>query len=815
MNYKSKFMQPVKKRFFEKSLANVLAFACLLGSIHSVAQSSVRGTIVSQTEEPMSFVKVLLLNADSTVSSGTTADLEGNFELETVPGTYILQIREVSETVYSQVLSVIESVNLGTIKVGISNQELGEIQVSVKRQLIVRKVDRLIFNVENSIAASGGDALDALRITPGVKVQNDVISIIGKSTVLVMINDRVLRLSQDDLANFLRSISSDNIARIEVITTPPAQYAAEGNSGLINIVLINAKRDRWNAGIGASATQRSYLGGAVNGNFNFNKNKLSFQSSLSLGNSTKEITDRNTTFYATETWQARNPRKVDYDYSSVQTALDYKFSSKCKAGVQYLGSFSDVKINANSQTDRISPKNGVLISQIKSRANSGERQIMHSGNVHVIITPDTLNTRISVDADYFVFGSAENRTLSGNYLDANATILPGSYFALQSGNQNNMENYSGRVDVEIPRKWGVLSFGTKYSQSQTKNKLELYNTSTGAPILDELQSNRFNYLEKNGALYMSFSKELGEKWAIQGGLRSEFTETTGYSANYDQTTINNYNKLFPTAYVSYTPNENHFTSMSYGRRINRPNYEQLNPFRWYDSPFVFGEGNPFLQPSFSDNLEVNHRYKNFNTTVFCSQMTGGFDQFGIVNPQTNNTFYLVLNFFDSKSVGMSESYVFDKWSWWTSTNSFDISYSVTTATIVSAQQRTEGFQSSISTDNNFVLNKKKTLQFNVSYWQGFPGVWNVFTFLPSSSLSATLKYSMLNNKLQVTLSATDILKTSIFRAESLSNDIRQKYANYYDNRMVRLGVRYSFGSSLLKVEQNKFGNEDEQNRVGN
>ena len=236
-------MQPVKKRFFEKSLANVLAFACLLGSIHSVAQSSVRGTIVSQTEEPMSFVKVLLLNADSTVSSGTTADLEGNFELETVSGTYILQIREVSETVYSQVLSVAESVNLGTIKVGISSQELGEIQVSVKRQLIVRKVDRLIFNVENSIAASGGDALDALRITPGVKVQNDVISIIGKSTVLVMINDRVLRLSQDDLANFLRSISSDNIARIEVITTPPAQYAAEGNSGLINIVLINAKRE--------------------------------------------------------------------------------------------------------------------------------------------------------------------------------------------------------------------------------------------------------------------------------------------------------------------------------------------------------------------------------------------------------------------------------------------------------------------------------------------------------------------------------------------------------------------------------------------
>lgn len=788
---------------------------CVFFSMNLIAQVKIGGTIVSHTEEPISFVKVILLEPDSTIKAGTTADLQGKFELQVEPGSYILQVREVSETVYSQPLNVTEGIDLGTIKTKVHNQELGEVEVSVKKQLILRKVDRLIFNVENSIAANGGDALDALRITPGVKVQNDVISILGKSAVRVMVNDRLIQLSNDDLVNFLKTISSDNISKIEVITTPPAQYAADGNSGIINIVLINAKRDRWNAGVGASAAQRTFLGGAINGNFNFNQHKFSLQTSLSLGNSTKEILDRSNTFYSTEVWSARSPRKVDYDYSSVQAALDYKFNSKWNAGIQYMGSFSEVEIGGNSLTKRTDANDGSMISQIQSTSASKEKPSMHSGNVHAIFTPDSLNTKISFDADYFTFQSAENRTFSGNYLDASSNILSGSYFAMLSGNMNRLENYSGRIDVEVPRKWGVLSFGTKYSQSETNNAFKLYNTSTGQAVLDKNQSNTFNYLEKNGALYVSFSKELNKKWSIQAGLRSELTETKGYSANYDQTAINNYNKFFPTTYVSYTPNENHSYSASYGRRINRPNYEQLNPFRWYDSPFVYGEGNPFLNPSFSDNFEINHSFKNINTNIFFSLMTNGFDQFGVVNPQTNTTNYLVLNFYDSRTMGISESYVFEKWKWWTSTNTFDLSYSVTTSDFTSAQLRSEGFQSSISTDNSFVLNKKKTLQLNVNYWQSFRGVWNVLTFLPASSFSASLKYAMLDNKLQFTLSATDVFKKNIFRAESLSNGIRQKYANYYDNRMVRFSVRYTFGSKLLNIQKNKFGNEEEQNRVGN
>ena len=178
----------------------------------------------------------------------------------------------------------------------IVEKQIQEVEIVAKKKLIERKVDRLVFNVENSISATGGDALDALKITPGIRVQNNQVSMIGKSGMAVMVDDKLIQLSGDDLVNYLKTIPSDNIKNIEVITTPPAKYDAQGNSGIINIRLKRAKHNSWNSSIRSTYTQTTYPAGSLGGSFNYNKNKISIESDLGYTNGSISPT-YNTTFF--------------------------------------------------------------------------------------------------------------------------------------------------------------------------------------------------------------------------------------------------------------------------------------------------------------------------------------------------------------------------------------------------------------------------------------------------------------------------------------------------------------------------------------
>lgn len=255
----------------------LMAFSCLAVN----AQSEIKGSVLEkESQEPLEFVEVILQNKESSITEGTVTNAEGAFALNSGQGEFTLHIIYVGQTLFKKNITVTEQpINLGVIEID-NTKELEEMAVVGNRKLIERKINRLIFNVEHSSKASEGDALDVLRITPGVRVQNDQITMIGKSNLQVMINDKIVQLTGQDLTNFLKSIASQDIKNIEVITTPPAKYEASGNSGLINISLKQAKKDSWNAQLKTSYTQRRYPAGSVGGSFNFNKNKLSIASSI-------------------------------------------------------------------------------------------------------------------------------------------------------------------------------------------------------------------------------------------------------------------------------------------------------------------------------------------------------------------------------------------------------------------------------------------------------------------------------------------------------------------------------------------------------
>ncbi|KUJ60375.1 hypothetical protein AR687_18200 [Flavobacteriaceae bacterium CRH] len=787
----------------------------LIYSSVSFSQIKVSGKIVNHENNPIDLAEVLLINKDSIANESELTNSNGEFTITIEKGDYLLQIKQFGKKLYTSKIELTHELDLGVIKISQKTEMLADIVVQGKKQIIERKVDRLIFNVENTISANGGDAIDALKITPGVRVQNDAISMIGKNGMAVMVDDRLIQLSGDDLVNFLKTISSENIKSIEVITTPPAKYSAEGNSGLINIKLKKAKKDSWNGALGTSFTQRVYFSKSVLGNFNYNKNKLSLQSSINVGNVNTLNVDNNKTYYEKELWANNNPRKINDKFSSLNAAIDYEITPKWSTGIQYLGSFYKMNIDTDGLATIINNESQQIDSYIKNNGFSTTGPRLNSLNWHNIFKLDTIGTKIAIDLDYFDYKATDESNYRGNHFDNQSIIMPDTYFAGISSNTNNIANFSGKIDFDVPKKWAIMNFGGKVSQSKTKNNASFYYNETGTPILDPKQSNAFDYTENTEALYFSANKEISSKWSAQVGLRAEATQTKGYSINNNQTNENNYIKFFPTAYISYKADEDKILSLNYSRRISRPNYEQLNPFIIRENEYVYIEGNPFLKPSFSDNFELTYGYKKLESKLTFSNKIDGFKQLGIVEASTNIVHYFVLNFINVKEYGISESYVFDKLKWWTSTNSFYFGYSIanSTSAITVAQQK--GYQSYFTTNNDFILNADKSFLFSLNYWYSFPGAVSLSHSTASQSLSLSLKYMLLSKKLQLTLTGEDIFKTEIATYTKYSNGIKQEFRNYYDSQMVRLSLKYKFGNKQLKVQERRFGNEEERSRVEN
>src|SRR5690606_4090837 len=316
-----------------KIIIILMAFSCLAVS----AQSEITGTVLEkETQKVLEFAEVILQNNESSIIGGTVTNTEGAFNLNIKEGDYTLQVIYVGQILYTQNIIVAEkSINLGDIEI-VNTQELEEVAIVGEKRLVERKIDRLVFNVENSSKASQGDALEVLRVTPGVRVQNDQISMIGKSNLQVMIDDKIIRLSAEELTNFLRSIASEDIMKIEVITTPPAKYEASGNSGLVNIILKQAKKDSWNAQLKASYTQRIYAAGSVGGSFNFNKDKLSIASSINYSDADFFYDQQDNAYFPDGLWSTSTPVKFSNKGLSGRIDLNYQITSNWEMGAQYI-----------------------------------------------------------------------------------------------------------------------------------------------------------------------------------------------------------------------------------------------------------------------------------------------------------------------------------------------------------------------------------------------------------------------------------------------------------------------------------------------
>ncbi|MBK1897530.1 TonB-dependent receptor [Chryseobacterium paridis] len=778
-----------------------------------VTAQSISGLVSNTNNIPIQDVEVIA-TIENKQKFSTITNEHGEFKIQLPQkGKYLLEVIQNNERLISESIDINEDVKRKYQVETVQNIE--GVIIRSEKKLIERKIDRLVFNVEKSVSAAGGDVLDALKVIPGVQIKNDEISIIGKSGVSVMIDDRIVQLNGNELSNYLKSISSDDIKSIEVITTPPAKYDAQGNSGLINIRYKNGKNNTWNTTIRSSYIQKTYALGSVGGNFMIKKDKLSLSTNINYLTGSQRNIDQNTMNFPNETWVGYQPRKIHYDPSfSFRAGADYDFSDKFSMGVIFLTQTNNMKIDNSNNLITVFNKWGSNKKyDIVTNALSNSKSPSNSLNFHSIYKIDTLGTKLSLDVDYFNYKEKSDYAFTSVNLYNDNEDISTKQSGANYGNLN-LNNTSLKTDLELPLKGIKLSMGAKFSFSDTGNDLRWYNLNVDETEQGYQQTNNFKYKENTQAGYISAEKSV-EKWTFQLGLRLENTQIKGNNAIANENFNRNYTKLFPTAYIMYAINKDNNISANYSRRINRPSFESLNPFRIVSNQYTYVEGNPFLQPSYTDNFELNYSYKNWISKIYFSRLSNGFQQLPSIDPVTNIQIIRPENYFETNTWGLNESYTFNPLSWIETVATGDLFYSDSKSLVSFTNPSRNGWNSNLSIYNAISINKSKTLQIALSYDYSFAGVQDIYKTTSRSNLNVGVVCNLLSNKLRIVLVGDDLLSGQRSTYTAYSNDIKVSFRNYYDTRNVRLSISYKFGNSKISVQQKNFGNEEEKARASN
>jgi len=789
---------------------NLLIF--LLLPLFCLAQTSFKlnGKIADE-KTPIAWTDVVILNQEGKIISGTTTKEDGSFEVMLNKGFYKVKISPTGYSEFEKEITIEKDTNLGLIILKENVTNLGEVVIQSRKSTIEQKTDRLVYNLENNVTNVGGDALSAINTAPGVVVQNDAINILGKGTSRVMIDGRMIELTGEELNNFLKSISASDIKNIEIISNPPAKYEAEGTGGLINIIMKKGARDSWKNTTTASYDQNKYGIYALRNNFFYNKNKFRFSASINGKTGYRNLKETLDMYFAEGPTKMDVVTKLNEDNVSGKIALDYDFSEKTTIGFQFLKDKSSPNFDSDIRINNYNAQNK-LDNYIINESFLDRKLGNQTYNLHLITKLDSLNRKLSFDVDYFDYSSKFDRNFLANNYAEDGTFIDVNQSARNFSNQD-IDNLSFKADMEHPLQALNLSYGAKASFTNSKSDVIFYNTITGTPVLDPNQTNQFEYTENNQAVYINADKKINDKWNFQLGLRLENTQTTGFSVNLNQETINNYSKLFPTFYASYKENENNNFSLNYGRRIRRPSFSLLNPFRVYISSNSYSEGNPFLKPSFSDNFEFAHSYKEIlRTSVFLNAITDGYGVIFTSNPETMTQVVSRDNYFKGINYGIGETYSANFADWWQSENSLYLLGSKTTFIKNINATPQNGLEVDFSTNNTFSLGKATKLQVDFSYTSPYKS--GLYETGYTSSLNIGFKQDLLNKTMQIAFLVNDIFNTSYLKNDvSIVNGVKQVYSQNESNRFARLSVVYNFGNNKIKVQERAFGNQEEKKRA--
>jgi iron complex outermembrane recepter protein len=807
----------------------VLAFFLLCPQLAFTQQSGkITGKIINPEKKPAEgAIVVLQKSSTGKILKSIIVESDGSFEFANIkPDTFNISITNAGYLNYTGTAIVINENNLAVIlplielKLGKAT-ELSEVIVAAKIPFVERKIDRTVVNPDALIGNTGTTALDVLEKSPGVLVDvNGNISLKGKQGVLIYIDDKPTYLASADLANYLKSLPSSSIGTIEIMTTPPAKYDAAGNAGIINIKLKRVNTIGLNAGINLSYGQGIYSKSNNSANLSYRFNKVIFFSNVSynLGNYFQDLYINRTYFKATgglsSLFNQNTFIKIRSEGGNAKLGFDYYINKKSTFGFVVTG-FSNETNNNTINNSEISDENSVLQNKVTAISPMQRKFKNGSANLNYSLKLNEKGKELSFNADYLSYNSKINQSLLSNTYTSGGIYL--SKNNLISNLPANIKITTAKVDFTTPLKSeGKFEAGAKKSFIRTINIANFFNEATGALTPNYTFSNSFNYEENINAAYLnySFSKK---RLSIQTGLRFENTNIMGYRygnpTQSDSTFKRMYNNLFPTFYVMYNLDSTgkNILSFSYGRRIDRPNYQSMNPFTYPLDRFTLYSGNPFLQPTFSNNFEIAHTWKNAITTTL--HYTYVKNVISETIEQRSNIFYSRPGNIGSQySYGISVNGSKQIKKWWTLQLYTEAMHNSFKSVLYGQNLDNNGTYWYFGPTNQFVIDKTWTAELAGTYQTSVAS--GQFVIVPVWSVRAGASKKIMKGKGTVKMNISDIFYSNLPGGDikAIANSTAN-WNSYLDTRVftISLGYRFSKGKGL--AARNTGSSDAEKSRV--
>lgn len=579
----------------KKILLLLISLLTALSEVHAARTAPVTGRVVDGGGAAVEYATVVL-QRDGQQVAGAATDTDGRFSLSVPEGEYTLSVQYLGYDPVTQPVAVGAQTDLGEIALHDNATEIEG--VVVRGQLIRREADRFVVDVANAPSAIGKDGVELLEYAPGIWIDNDRITVNGRSGSKVYINDRELRMEPEQLLTYLRSLRAEEIQKIEVVPTTGADYDADSSGGVIRITLRKRRENGLDGSLAMKSTQGSAVGSyAPSGNINIHSGRLDLYASAwgwlgKLTTHSDECTDytaRDAALTAHSEMIDRAPNWGGNAGAVVELAPQHSIGAEFEYWEQGEGGPTE------SYTDYT--RTGIT-TRTDSRYDSQSKLRNYSATFNYIWKLDTLGSTLKLLADH------TRRISDGRNDKFSRTTTPGlpavdSTYYDTSASRYLVTTATLALEKKFSERWSFKA-GAKYTLNDMRNEA-LYEYLKGDSWLrDEEQSVDIDYTENIAAAYAIATARLG-RWSLAAGVRGEYTHTDGRN-DVGQ----DYFSLFPNANVSWSLTENGAYSLvgQYARTIARPNFWSLNPQRTQISDYTYQCGNPGLDPAYSQSISL-------------------------------------------------------------------------------------------------------------------------------------------------------------------------------------------------------------------
>lgn len=792
----------------------------------SAQNSNLRGLLRGNGSEPIGFANLGLYNTeDGSLHKAGISDESGVFELKGLKtGAYLLKVSALGFSNFQQagiLLQEAQTLDLGTISLSANTISLEEMTVKASRVMVEVKPDRTVFNVEGTINSTGSDAITLLRKAPGVTVDNnDNISVLGRSGVLLYVDGKRLPLTGDDLTNYLQNLPAEQIDRIEIITNPGAKYEAEGNAGIIDLRLKRDKNVGANGSVNATYSQGVFHRANLSGSGNYRNKRFNAFGTAGLGDGRGF---NNMDAYSRLNGMVQeeyNKRRNSWDNYNYRAGVDFFLGKQHTLGVLIGGNNND-RLGRGVNRISIAPQaNPELIDSIlvaTTTENNHRQQQTYNLNYRF---DNAKGRSLNIDLDFGNYANESKRYQPNRYYNATEDAIL-TEVVNHFDTPSDIDIFTFQVDFEDKLWGGTLAAGTKFSQVISGNTFLFYDELNGVPTRNDHRSNQFKYDEKVYAGYVNYAGKLGKKLQYSLGLRAEQTDAQGDLQAYlpsleEPPVLFNYLSWFPSAGLTWAYSETHNFALNAGRRINRPDYNVLNPFNNQISQLSFEEGNPFLKPEIVNNLELGYTLaQRYNAKLAYSRTLNQITRLiapDPIDPRAGSISWD--NLADQTVISLNVSAPVRFFKWWNAYCNASISH------LDNQADYGDGGVVDVQAIN-YVIYQQHTfdlplgIKAEVSGYYSGPGIWGgVFLYESNWGVNLGLQRKFLREKLNVRLSADDIFYETGWDGYSDFNGLYSYGSGRWDSRRISLSLGYRFGNDEVKSRRRKTSIEQEAGRVG-